>query len=77
MYSEYVLCRCCWKDDVDDDIDEGVKSWNTDMISDRSLSVVEYCCCEESYVEVADDMSGVEEEEVTEEAGCWRRSVVA
>jgi hypothetical protein len=70
-----VWCSCCWKDD---DIEEGVKSWNTDMISDRSLSVVEYCCCEEeSYVEAADDMSGVEEE-VTEEAGCWtRRSVAA
>ena len=45
------------------------------MISDRSLSVVEYCCCGESYVEA--DMSGVEEEEVTEEAGYWRRSVAA
>lgn len=72
MYSEYVWCRCCWKDDVVVDIDEGVKSWNTDMISDRSLSVVEYCC-EESYVEAADDMSGVEED-VT---GCWRRRVAA
>ena len=75
MYSEYVWCRCCWKDDDVDDIDEGVKSWNTDMISDRSLSVVEYCCCEESYVEA--DMSGVDEEEVTEEAGYWTRSVAA
>ena len=68
-------CSCCWKDD---DIDvEGVKSWNTDMISDRSLSVVEYCCCEEeSYVEA--DMSGVDEVEVMEEAGCcWRRRVAA
>ena len=76
MYSEYVLCSCCWKDDDVDDIDEGVRSWNTDMISDRSLLVVEYCCVAESYVEA--DMSGEEEVEVTEEAGCcWRRSVAA
>ena len=73
-----MLCRCCWKDDDVVDIDEGVKSWNTDMISDRSLSVVEYCCCEEeSYVEAADDMNGVEEEEVMEAGCCWRRSVAA
>ncbi len=46
------------------------------MISEKSLSVVEYCCEEESYDEA--DMSGVEEEEVTEAAGCcWRRSVAA
>ena len=68
-----MACSCCWKDD---DIEEGVKSWNTDMISDRSLSVVEYCCCEEeSYVEA--DMSGEEEEEVMEAGCCWRRSVAA
>jgi len=68
-----VWCSCCWKDD---DIEECVKSWNTDMISDRSLSVVEYCCEEESYVEA--DMSGEEDEEVMEEAGCcWRRRVAA